>query len=397
MSHQERVLIVGGGFGGVKAALELSKDERFRVTLLSDSTDFRYYPTLYRRATGGRRANSSIPLATLFLKTPVTLVQGNATRLDRAAHTITTADKQVLPYDTLILGLGVVTNYFGIKGLKDYSFSIKSQSDADRFKAHLHKQLADLSQPDLHYVVVGGGPTGIELAGALPSYLKRIMKYHGLERRAVHVDLVEAAPRLLPRLPKDVSRRISRRLKRLGVRLYLNMPVRGETADYLLAGKKPIRSHTVVWTAGVTTHPFFSHNDFVITKRGKVSVDTYLQAEDNIFVIGDNANTPHSGLAQTALLDGAFVAWNLKRRASGKEMGSYLAKRPITVIPVGEHWAMVLSKHLRVGGFIGYLLREAADFIGFLDIESWDRATRQWLTAFGEHEECAVCNAARIK
>lgn len=397
MAKKERVLIVGGGFGGVKAALELADDPRFEVTVLSEEADFRYYPTLFHTATGGRRANSSIPLASLFADKPVNIVRGSATTLDRKAKTITTADGQAYGYDALVISLGVVTNYFGIAGLKEYSYSIKSQSEVERFKAHLHKQLADERRPDLHYVIVGAGPTGIELAGALPGYLKHIMKNHGVSGRRVHIDLIEASPRLLPRMPKDVSRRVSRRLKKLGIKLYVGSAVQGETADELTVNGKPIRSHTVVWTAGVTNHPFFATNRFVIMGRGKVGVDTYLQAEDNIFVIGDNANTPFSGLAQTALHDGDFIAHNLRRRASGKPFKSYIAVQPITVIPAGPHWAIVQGRRLRLKGFIGWLIHEASNVIGFHDLEPWPKAARQFLTEFTADDSCETCAAATAK
>ena len=169
MGTRQKVLIVGGGFGGVKAALDLSEDPKFKVTLLSDDTELRYYPTLYHTATGGKRANSSIPYGRIFDDKPVKLVQGTAVSIDRKAKTVTTAAGQSFEYDSVIFGLGVVTNYFGIPGLAEYSYSIKSQTEAARFKAHLHQQLIDERQPDLNYVIVGAGPTGIELAGALPT------------------------------------------------------------------------------------------------------------------------------------------------------------------------------------------------------------------------------------
>ncbi|HXE10328.1 MAG TPA: FAD-dependent oxidoreductase, partial [Verrucomicrobiae bacterium] len=138
MSKTERVLVVGGGFGGVKAALELAEDSRFQITLLSDDTDLRYYPTLYHTATGGKRANSSIPLARIFEDRNVTLATGRAVALDRKAKTVTTEDGTAFGYDSLILALGVVTNYFGIPGMQEYSYSIKTQTEVSRFKAHLH-------------------------------------------------------------------------------------------------------------------------------------------------------------------------------------------------------------------------------------------------------------------
>jgi len=397
MSKKEHVLIVGGGFGGVKAALELADDPRFSVAVLSDDTDLRYYPTLFHTATGGKRANSSIPLTKIFAGKPVEIIQGTAVSLDRKARTVTTADGHVHKFDSLILALGVVTNYFGIPGLSNYSYSIKTQAEVARFKAHLHKQLVEDEQPDLNYVIIGAGPTGIELAGALPSYLQRIIKNHGLKPRSVHIDLIEAAPRLLPRLPRDTSRMVRRQLRRLGIKLYLGSVVQGETTDELTVSGKPIRSHTVIWTAGVTNHPFFADNHFVLTGRGKVAVNVYLQAEDNIFVIGDNANTPYSGLAQTALHDGEFVAQNLRRQADGKGSKSYVAKQPVTVIPAGPHWAAVCWGSLRIYGWLGWTLREAADLVGFHDLEPWHLAAKQWLSEFATQDDCVVCAIAESK
>jgi NADH dehydrogenase len=397
MSKTEKILIVGAGFGGVKAALELADDERFDVTVLSDGPDLRYYPTLYQTATGGQRSNSSIPLKTIFTDKGVEIVQGTAATLDRKAKTVATADGQKLPYDTLILALGVVTNYFGIPGLSEYAYSIKTQAEVQRFKAHLHQQLTDERRPDMHYVIVGAGPTGIELAGELPGYLKRIMKNHGLPARRIHIDLIEAMPQLLPRLPSDISRSVRRRLKRLGIRLYLGQAVQGETADELTVNGKPIRSHTVVWTAGVTNHPFFHDNQFVIMGRGKVAIDVYLQAEPDIFVIGDNSNTPYSGLAQTALLDGEFVARNLRRKADGRNFRSYVPRQPVTVIPAGPRWAAVIWGRLHFHGWLGYVLREASNVVGFHDLEPWPKATKQFLSEFTTQDDCEVCAAAAAR
>lgn len=390
---KHKVLIVGGGFAGTKAALDLVKDDRFEVTLLSQSPDFRYYPTLYHTATGGKRANSSIPLASFFGGQPITIAEGKALTLDRKAKSLTTDRSETFAYDTLILGLGVVTNFFGIPGLQEFSYGIKSNHEAERLKAHLHQQLIDEHKPDLNYVIVGAGPTGIELAGALPQYLKHLMKIHGIRGRAVHIDLIEASPRLLPRLPKDASRMVGRRLKRLGVHLYLGKVVQGETADKLNVSGKPIQSHTVIWTAGVTNNPFFKDNGFVITSRGKVATDIYLQAENDIFVIGDNANTPYSGLAQTAVRDGAFVAANLRRQVAHKRLKSYGAKEPFSVIPAGRHWAAVTRGNLRLYGWLGWALRESADLLAFHDYEPWQKAGKQWLREFGEEETCPVCAA----
>lgn len=391
-SSQTRVLIVGGGFGGVKAALELAGSERFAITLLSDRPDFRYYPTLYHTAVGGQLAQSSIPLATILEGKPIRLALGTAKTLNRKKREIITEDGVRYGFDILILGIGVVTNYFGIPGMAEFSYNIKTPEGAKRFKNHLHQQLTEARRPDHHYVVVGGGPTGIELAGMLPGYIKDIMKAHGVKNKAVHIDLVEAGPRLLPRMHPSISKAVSRRLRSLGVRLYLGKVVQGETADTLLVDGKPIQSHTVVWTAGVANHPFFLENNFALTERRKVVVDQLLQAEEDIFVIGDNADTQFSGMAQTALYDGAFVAHNIMRYADGENPHAYVPREPVYVIPAGPNWAAVQWGKLRLFGWMGWLLRSAADLRAFADYEPWWRAGKQWLTEFDTEEECTVCD-----
>ncbi len=388
---EERVLIVGGGFGGIKAALKLADDERFHVTLLSDKPNFRYYPSLFHTATGGRAAQSSIALSSIFAEESVDIVIGQATKIDRKNKALHTADGKVHHYNTLILALGVVTNYFGIKGLEQYAYGIKSLEEAERLKAHLHQQLTDEHEPDLNYVIIGGGPTGIELAGQLPQYIRYIMDNHGIKHRAIHIDLVEAAPSLVPRLPKDTQRAIARQLRRLGIRLYLGQTVQAETADSLMVNGKPIQSHTVIWTAGVTNHPFFKENQFALTDHGKVVVDEHLQAEPHIFVLGDNADTKYSGMAQTALYDAIFVTHNLKRYLSNETLRVYEPKQPISVIPAGPHWAAVVAGKFRLYGWLGWALREAADLDGFKELEPWWKAGAQWMTEFGTEESCPIC------
>ena len=389
---KHRVVIVGGGFGGIKAALELSEDRRFHITLIADHTDFRYYPTLYRTATGGKRMISSIPLSKIFAGKRVHVLNDRVVSLDRQARTVKTKVGHVVGYEALILAIGVKTNYLNISGLKELSFGIKTNADAEELKAHLHNQLIKEQKPDLNYVVVGGGPTGIELAGALPSYLKRIAKQHGLKRPAIHVDLVEAAPRLVPRMPKDISRRLARQLRKVGVKLYLDTTVQAQTADTLMVNNKPIRSHTVIWTAGVSNHPFFSDQGFQLAKNGKVRVDQYLQTEPGIYIVGDNADTPYSGMAQTALLDGKFVADNLVRFADKEDPEPYVVKKPVFVFPVGHHWAAVLWGKVRIFGRLGWMLRSLADLIAYHDYLPWQLAGRHWAAENDDEETCRICN-----
>ncbi len=387
---KQKIVIVGGGFAGIKTALELSKNNNFDVTLISDQPNFRYYPTLYRAATGGKLAASSIPLTEIFKSKGVALVQDKIEKIDRKGKTVKGKSKKY-SYDVLVLALGVITNYFGIKGLKEYAFGIKTIEEAHELRDQIHKHLVDDKKPDLNYVVIGGGPTGVELAGALPIYVNHIMQRHGLKNSRINVDLVEAAPRLMPRMPKPYSAAIAKRLKKLGVKLYLGETVLAETADSLKVSGRTLQSHTVAWTAGVTNNPFFSENKFQLTDRGKVVVDEFLATEDDIYVIGDNADTPYSGMAQTAVHNGTFLAENLIRLNEGKKPKSYKAVEPAYATPVGPGWAAMLWHKMHTYGWLGWVLRSAADFVAYHDMEPIWEASQHWLAETGEEKTCLIC------
>jgi len=386
-----KVVIAGGGFAGVKAALMLAKYHILDVTLIYNRPDFQYHPKLYETATGGMNAVSSIPISEIFARLPLDLVQDNIKSIDRQAHRISTKSGRQFSYDALILGLGVVPNYCGIKGLEKFAYGIKTIDDAVKFKNHLHRQIIDDSKPDLNYVVIGGGPSGIELAGVLPHYIRQILKNHELGPRQIHVDLIEAAPCLIPFAPKTVSKKIRRRLRKLGVRIYFDTKVEAETADALVINDKPIQSHTVVWAAGTVNHPFFTDQGFQLSANGKVRVDQYLQAEPGIYVVGDNADTPFSGMAQTAIYDGAFVAGNIIRKLDNKQPKPYVAKQPIYVFPTGPNWAAVIWGPVRIFGRPGSWLRKCADFTTYREFEPWHMAAERFYESYDHEESCPVC------
>lgn len=396
--QKKQVLILGGGFGGVKTALDLCESDAYNVTLVSESADFKYYPALYRSATGGSREVSVIPLADIFEGKRIVIMQERALKLDRDTQVIVTESKKKIPYDILVVALGSTTNYFGIQGLKEFSFGIKSIEEAEELKQHLHQQMLDDKKPDLNYVVVGGGPTGIELAGALPHYLQWIMKHHGIKQRKINVELVEAAPRILPRMPRDISQAVARQLRKAGIKLYLGQTVKAQSAGELIINNRSIKSHTVVWTAGMASSPFLKDNNFIL-ERGRVEVDEFLRAKgelaENIYVIGDNAFTEYSGMAQTALYDGIFLAANLKRLADGRIPKVYRPKRPIYVFPAGERWAAVLWGGIRIYGWLGWALREAADWVGYHDVQPWWKASALFLAEADSEESCPICGAGK--
>lgn len=395
-SPKINILVVGGGFGGVRAANKLARHDNFSVTLISNLDYFAYYPQLYHSATGGSRSEAALPLTDVFQGTGVKVVKDVIVSIDPAAKTVQSVDGSTnYSYDQLVMALGCVTNYFGIAGLPEYSYSVKSIEQAEQFKKHLHDQLLAEHKPDLNYVVVGGGPTGVELAASLDKYLERITKLHGIEYGGASVTLVEAAPRILPRSGEAVSARVQKKLESLGVKVLTGATVKAETADQLQLEGQSLASRTVVWTAGTAVNPFYFSNGehFQLAKGGRVMVSNHLEAKENVYVIGDNAATPYSGLALTAINDADYVALDIARVYAQRDRPPYVPIPPISVIPVGEKWAVAEWKGHAIYGVVGAFLRRMADLVGYADIERWPQAIKVWLQDSKIEDGCPVCGS----
>lgn len=387
-----KVVIVGGGFGGVKAALELVKDPSIDVTLVSDRDHLLFYPALYATATGRSRRESILPLAKIFAGKAVKIVQDAITGIDTTRHIVVGKENE-LKYDRVIFALGVVTSYFGISGLDTYSYSIKSAHELARFKKHLHDELTSEHKLDKNYVIVGAGPTGVELSSALAHYLDFIATRHKVKHSRISLELVEAAPRVLPRMSEKASELVEAELTRLGVKVMTGKMVQGEDDSSITISGKKVPSKTVVWTSGVANHPFFAeHGDiFRLAKNGRVEVDEHLKVSHSVFVIGDNAATAYTGLAQTAIHDAKFVARVIKAEAYRHQLPAYKPKKQPVVIPVGEHWAIFEYGSLRLQGGLASLITRAANFVGFLDYFPFAPALSLWRAGDQLQEECTAC------
>lgn len=392
MKSLMNVVIVGGGFGGIKAALELAKDDKVNVTLVSDKDHFLFYPALYSTATGRSRKQSIIPLTKIFSNSNVTIIQDTVTGLDTTRRFVIAKNHQI-HYDRVVFALGVVTSYFGISGLDTYSYSIKSAHEIERFKKHLHDTLTSEKHLDRNYIIVGAGPTGVELSASLAHYLQRIASAHRINHSRIRLNLVEAAPRVLPRMSEQASALVEKRLKDLGVNVMTNKKVESEDDDSIIISGKDIPSKTVVWTSGVSNHPFFAeHADiFPLAKNGRVEVDGHLKVSNRIYVIGDNANTQYTGLAQTAIYDGKFVAKAIKAEAHKTSLPTYKPKKRPVVIPVGDNWAILEYGPIRVTSFLGLLLHKAAGLVGYLDFFPIFKAVDLWESEDQRIEECSAC------
>lgn len=392
MAGIKRVLIVGGGFGGIRAALDLDRARlpNVRVTLITNRPHFEYHPALYRLVAGRTPLEVCIPLKEIFAGTYVEWIVDEMIRIDFNARRVYGKSGADYKYDFLILALGSETSFLNIPGLARLSYGFKSITQALRLKEHLHEAL----QRSGKLVVAGGGPSGIEIAGELAQYIKKLARQHKLERSLPTIDLIEAGPRLAPALPEAFAGRIGRRLRRLGVTIHLNQPVLGEDIEQIYLDDREFKTKTVIWTAGVKPHHFFDSLAHLPKDRhGRMIVNEYLeiQKQPGVFVIGDSAATPYSGMAQTAIYDGRYVANLIKNRLLSGVLAPYKPSKPFYAIPVGPRWAAVMIGPLRFYGRFGWILRRLADLRFFLTILPWRKALRAFRNEKTLCETCAIC------
>lgn len=398
-----RILIVGGGFGGVRAALDLAAANLpgVKIVLVSDKPHFEYHAALYRVVTGRSPLEVCIPLRDIFAGKNVEIVQDTISDIDLAGRTLQGASSARYKYDYLILALGSETSYFDIPGLREWSFGFKSISEALKLKRHLHEMFEELGSSEAkektraaNFVIVGGGASGTELAGELAVYTAKLARKHKVDGSFVTIDLVEAAPRLLPLLPESVSERVTARLRQLGVNIFVNRTVVKEQLESLRMKDMELATKTVIWTAGVKPHHLYSNkNGFFLNQKGKVQVDNSLRAsgQKRVFVIGDAAATKYSGMAQTAVRDGRYVARFIVSTLSNKVFAPHQDIAPYYSVPVGPGWAASLIGKTQIYGRLGWWFRRFADLRFFLSILPLRKAFLAFQNERTLCESCQIC------
>lgn len=394
----QKVLIIGGGFGGVKLAQALGNNKNFAVRLMDPKKFMEYHAATYRLTTGRSAKEVCIAYADLLKNSRTELVRDMAEHIDPEKKVVTGISGSTYNYDILVLALGCESSYFGIEGVEQNAFSINSVNDALKLRAHIHECFATVKKaerndktPLLHIAIVGGGASGVELAGEFAWYAHHLAAKHKVDPSLVTIDLIEAMPRLLPLLPESLSKKTLQRLRKLGVNVLLNRSVVKESVDSLFLKDMQMTTKTVVWTAGLKGNKLVaSVTGLTLDKRGRVIVDDRLRAvgATDIFAIGDIASTKYSGMAQTALADAAYVASVL----SEKNQKPYVQPAPAYAVPVGPQFAVVLFHGMKFSGRIGWFLRRAADARAFLAMLGPIDAFKAFLSGFRTQESCPICS-----
>lgn len=390
------VVIVGAGFGGLYAAKALSRDPAFRVTVIDKRNYHLFQPLLYQVATG-KLAPSDIatPVRHVLRGRPnVRVVQGAAVDLDPLARQVILNGGAHIDYDILIAATGVKHSYFGNDAWRDNAPGLKTIEHALEMRQRIFSafEAAELSEDAAEqarlttFVVVGAGPTGVELAGAIGELAQHTLKdeFHHIDTRRSRIVLAEGAAQVLPSYPADLAAAAARSLAQLGVEVMTGTLVTHIDGDGVRlkrpdGGEEAIEARTVLWAAGVRASQFGQalarRVDCKLDRAGKVEVnaDLSLPAHPEIFVIGDLAHYAPAGgqalpgVAPVAMQEGDYVARLLKARQRERSLPPFRYRNQGSMAVIGRHAAVGDLRFVHVKGVVAWYLWVLVHMMGLIE------------------------------
>ena len=369
------IVIVGGGFGGMEVARGLAKAP-VRITLVDRHNYHLFQPLLYQVAIAGLLPSQiAYPLRTIFRRQKnLTFQMGEVTEVNLAARYIK-MDGSVIAYDYLVLAAGGETNFFGNHSVQQNGFQLKSIESATTVRNHLlktfeaasHEADADKRRALLTFVVVGGGPTGVETAGALAELITHVMSrdYPHMDLKEVRVLLLEAGPSVMPSYPDALRQATNNLLKSKRVEVLTNTKLLDYNGQRVTLGDGAhVETNTVIWTAGVKAAGIANRLGVEQAGSGRVRVADSLQIPDHpeVFVIGDAAylvngnGQPLPMLSTVAIQQGKVTTRNIRRIMQGEKPEAFHYKDPGLLATIGRNAAVARIWGLSFSGFIAWLI-----------------------------------------
>lgn len=387
---RRRVVIIGGGFAGLTAAQSLRRAE---VTLIDRTNHHLFQPLLYQVATAALSpADIAWPLRTIFRRRPhVRVVMDEVLSIDRPARLVRLRHGAPLPFDVLIVAPGSRHAYFGHDAWEPYAPGLKTMADAVhlREKMLLAFEHAERAHQSLTFVIVGGGPTGVELAGALAEIGRRALgpDFPGLRQDDLAIVLVEAGPRLLPGFNPELSDRAATALARMGVTVRLNSPVTDIRPDGLLIGTDFLRTANIIWAAGTHASPLLASLGVPRDRLGRVIVapDLTVPGDPQLFVIGDAAHcvgpddAPLPGLAPVAIQQGRYVAALIDGDVPPDRRRPFVYADRGMLATIGRAQAVAQLGRLRFAGLFAWLLWCAVHIFFLIGFRNRVRVMLEWI------------------
>lgn len=367
------VVIVGGGFGGLQAAKALGK-QHVQVTIIDRNNFHLFQPMLYQIATAGLSpADIASPLrAVLENQRNTAVLMVEVTGIDVQAQQVWLGEQHALSYDYLILATGATSNYFGHPEWRQLAPGLKDIQDALDVRRLVLSAFEEAEcEPDeqkrralLTFVLVGGGPTGVELAGALAELARQSLKgnFRHIDPTMTRIVLVQGPQRILPGFPAALAQKADQKLQQLGVEIRTGIHVKEVRKDGVMIGDEHLATENVIWTAGVKASPAgeWLHADVDHDGRVKVQSDLTIAGHNNIFVIGDTVHVeqngkPLPGLAPVAMQEADYVAATIADRIAGKphpQRFHYFDKG--TLATVGRGFGIVSVGLFRFTGLLAW-------------------------------------------
>lgn len=393
----DRVVIVGGGFGGIMAAKKL-RSSGCRVTLIDKTNHHLFQPLLYQVATAALSPGDiAVPIrAVLGKSSGIRVLLGKVTSVDKEGQNVQLEDGRSIPYDRLVLAPGAQYDYFGNDEWEKHAPGLKTISDALQLRERLllsleeAEQLSDpkLREPYLTFVIIGGGPTGVEMAGAIAEIAKRNMMrdYTTFSKNETRIFLVEAGSRILNGYPEHLSEKARRTLEEMGVRVLLNTPVTDLGENRVGFGEGEIETPNIIWAAGVAASPMLDSLDAEQDRTGRVHVnpDLTLPGHPEVFVVGDAARlededgNPLPALAPVAMQQGRYVGRILAQRTPPSKRAPFRYKDKGTMATIGRAKAVADIRGFTFSGFPAWLLWSFVHILFLIGFRNRFRVFVEW-------------------